>query len=317
MIWVTWRQHRGEASIVAAVLALLAIFLLRTGLDMASGFQQSGLADCLTQAAATGARGACSDLTTAFKNEFGFLYGLSFWLSVLLALLGVLVGAPLVARELEEHTHLMVWTQSITRSRWLAVKLSVVLGAGLLASGALMALLIWWYVPFAQVDGRFTPTAFDFEGPVWLAATVLVLAVGILAGALTRHTVVAMFITLVLFLGIRLPVEFFLRPNYEPAITLTWPLNGQDPGTVSAVDWTLSRGWLDAQGKEFTNLRCAANANQTVTQCLQSQGDRGYYVTYQPADRFWTFQWIETSIYLACAALALGAAVWLVRRRLN
>jgi len=40
-------------------------------------------------------------------------------------------------------------------------------------------------------------------------------------------------------------------------------------------------------------------------------------VSYQPADRFWTFQWIETGIYLGFAALALVAALWLVRSRLN
>ena len=37
--------------------------------------------------------------------------------------------------------------------------------------------------------------------------------------------------------------------------------------------------------------------------------------TYQPANRYWTFQWLETSIYLA-AALALGwFCFWWIRRR--
>ena len=38
------------------------------------------------------------------------------------------------------------------------------------------------------------------------------------------------------------------------------------------------------------------------------------FVSYQPADRFWTFQWIETGIYLGFSLLALCAAFWLVRR---
>jgi acyl-coenzyme A synthetase/AMP-(fatty) acid ligase len=49
---------------------------------------------------------------------------------------------------------------------------------------------------------------------------------------------------------------------------------------------------------------------------MEADGYRGNYLSYQPADRFWTFQWIETSIYLAISALALGATFWLVRRRL-
>ena len=38
-------------------------------------------------------------------------------------------------------------------------------------------------------------------------------------------------------------------------------------------------------------------------------------VTYQPADRYWAFQWTELAVY-GVAALLLGAfCVWWVRRR--
>jgi hypothetical protein len=49
---------------------------------------------------------------------------------------------------------------------------------------------------------------------------------------------------------------------------------------------------------------------------MQASGYRSNYLSYQPADRFWTFQWIETGIYLAISALAIGATFWLVRRRM-
>jgi hypothetical protein len=39
------------------------------------------------------------------------------------------------------------------------------------------------------------------------------------------------------------------------------------------------------------------------------------WISYQPASRFWTFQFIEAGLYVALAVLALGAAVWLLRRR--
>ena len=42
------------------------------------------------------------------------------------ALIGMFWGAPLVARELETGTFRLAWTQSVTRTRWLAVKLGVV-----------------------------------------------------------------------------------------------------------------------------------------------------------------------------------------------
>jgi hypothetical protein len=52
-------------------------------------------------------------------------------------------------------------------------------------------------------------------------------------------------------------------------------------------------------------------------QCAKDEGYRGFYLAYQPADRFWTFQWIETGIYLAISALALAVTVLLVRRRVG
>ena len=37
--------------------------------------------------------------------------------------------------------------------------------------------------------------------------------------------------------------------------------------------------------------------------------------TYQPAGWFWTFQLIEAVLYLAITAAAVGATIWLLRRR--
>ncbi len=38
-------------------------------------------------------------------------------------------------------------------------------------------------------------------------------------------------------------------------------------------------------------------------------------ITYQPADRFWPFQFIEAGIFVAITLAALGTAVWLLHRR--
>ena len=47
--------------------------------------------------------------------------------SILLApaVIGLFWGAPLIARELETGTSALAWNQSVTRTRWLAVKLTV------------------------------------------------------------------------------------------------------------------------------------------------------------------------------------------------
>ena len=40
-----------------------------------------------------------------------------------------------------------------------------------------------------------------------------------------------------------------------------------------------------------------------------------YWVSYQPASRFWPFQWIEGGWLLALSVLLIAATIWLVRHR--
>lgn len=317
MIWVTWRQNRTEGFVVLGVLVLISIFLLITGLNMAHDFQQSGLSTCL--ATSPQPLRSCGPLGALFLNQYGPLIPFAFALLILPILLGALVGAPLVAREYEQHTHQLAWMQSITRIRWLTAKVILVLGTSLLVALVLMVLLTWWYSPFSQLSGSFNQVAFDFSGPVLLASTALALALGIFVGTLTRRTVLAIFLTLALIVAIRLPVEFVLRPNYEPQITVTWPLAQIDhpPIMLGKDDWDLGQGFLDPQGNKTNRISCNGPQQQTPLQCMEADGYRGNYLSYQPADRFWPFQWIETSIYLAFALVALGATFFLVKRRLN
>lgn len=115
-------------------------------------------------------------------------------------------------------------------------------------------------------------------------------------------------------MAIRAPVELLWRPNFEPSITITWPI-GQPTPALSSQDWRVASGFINAQGDKTNSLN-GCKSNQTIVQCLQANGAQANYITYQPADRFWTFQWIETGIYLAISVLALGLTFWWVRRRI-
>jgi hypothetical protein len=325
MIWLTWRQHRSEALLAFGVLAVGSVFLLITGLSMAHTFQVSSLGACLAQHPDSSTSGPCGFLAGQFLNQYAPFIPFAAALLLLPILLGVMVGAPLVAREYEERTRLLLWMQSITRTRWITVTLALVMGAGLLASAILFALLSWWYHPLDLLLGKFNQVAFDFTGPVFLASSVMALAVGIAAGALTRRTVLAIFLTLALIAAIRIVVEFNLRPNYQPQIVVTWPFAqgsnmslGQDhpPITLGKEDWQIGNGFLDAQGNRTNGIRCNIPNATSPLQCAQAGGYRGNYLAYQPASRFWTFQWIETGIYFAISLLALGVTVWVVRRRI-
>ena len=59
---------------------------------------------------------------------------------------GVFWGAPMIARELEAGTSRLVWTQSVTRTRWLATKLGVA-GVGAAVVGLVGLVLTWWCAP--------------------------------------------------------------------------------------------------------------------------------------------------------------------------
>jgi hypothetical protein len=316
MTWVIWRQHRAESLILLVVLAVIGVFLLMTGLGLANSFQQLGQNHCLGLNSVSSKGGPCAVLVQEFFNQYRFVQVGALVLLALQLLLGALVGAPLLTREVEQRTHLLIWTQSITRTRWLAVTLPLVLGAGLLASGALLAGLSWWHDPWAQYEGSFGTSIYDTSGPVWVATTLLALALGIFAGALTRRTVAAIFLTIALFVAIRVPVEFLWRPTFEPPVTVTSALDQPNPLALSQQDWIISQGFIDARGNRSTTFTGNCTEEETATQCLQANGVQAQYVTYQPADRVWTFQWIEAGIYGGFAALALCATFWLVRRRL-
>jgi hypothetical protein len=324
MIWLTWRQHRSEALLALGVLAVGSVYLLITGLNMAHTLQDSGLGACLAQHPDSGTSGPCRFLATEFLTQYAPFFPFAFALLLLPILLGVMVGAPLVAREYEQRTRLLLWMQSITHMRWLVVTLALVLGAGLLAAGGLLALLNWWYHPLDQLIGKFNEVTFDFTGPVFLASSLMCLAVGIAVGTLTRRTVLAIFLTLALIVAIRIVVEFNLRPNYQPQVVVTWPMaqnlslgNDTPPITLGREDWQIGSGFLDPQGNRTRSISCNEPNPTSPLQCAKDAGYRGNYLAYQPASRFWTFQWIETGIYLAISALALGLTVWWVRRRME
>jgi hypothetical protein len=157
-----------------------------------------------------------------------------------------------------------------------------------------------------------------------IAATVMALAVGIAAGAVTHRTVAAIFVTLALLVAIHVLVEFNLRPNYEPPIVVTWPFGDLGPQsfnppiTLGREDWNLGGGFLDPHGNRTNSIYCTLPQDAGMPiQCEKDEGYRGHYLAYQPAERFWTFQWIETGIYLAISALAVVVTVLLVRRRVG
>ena len=92
MTWVSWRQQRTETLIAAAILTLLALLLVPTGIQMAGAYHHDGLSACLGQNPTE----SCSRAIDSFSSRFGKLGSLTDWLTLVPGLVGALLAAPFV-----------------------------------------------------------------------------------------------------------------------------------------------------------------------------------------------------------------------------
>ncbi len=131
---------------------------------------------------------------------------------LLLVLIGVLVGAPLVAREVEQRTHLVSWTQSIARRRWYLTNIGV-LGASLVTVGA-VAGFVNDRVQIPLTRGGLTSSRWPWFFSIDLAPTAMILlafALAVAAGAILRRTIAAIGASLVGFLFLFLVTGWAVR----------------------------------------------------------------------------------------------------------
>ena len=75
-----------------------------------------------------------------------------------------------------------------------------------------------------------------------------------------------------------------------------------------------SRPAASSTGSALRCRRRRAGAPNGFAQCLAQHGYT-QWTSYQPASRFWPFQWIEAGWLLALSALLIAVTIWLVRRR--
>ena len=217
MIRFTWLRFRAQAAVVFGALAALAVVLAVTGWHLARLYD--------TTAAACQARGDCAAAMSAFASSDSGLQ--SFVKLVLLAapaLIGMFWGAPLIAREFETGTFRLAWTQDVTPTRWLAVKLGVVGLASVAAAGLLSVMVTWWSSPIdkALMDQWAVFTQRDIT-PIGYAA--FAFALGVTAGMLIRRTVPAMAITLAVFAAVQVVMPLWIRPRLITPVRTTSPLN--------------------------------------------------------------------------------------------
>ena len=326
MAWVTWRQHRLALAGVAAVFGAAATYLLITGLPIHSAY-----------AAVTACHPAKSSICQQVAQDFlnrhlsGVLVTAGF-MQALPVLVGAFVGAPLLARELETGTFRYAWTQGFGRTRWTVAKLAVLAIAVTIAAAAFGALFSWYYQPVIGAGGGdggpLRPIIFDLRGVALPAWTLAAFAIGALTGILIRRVIPAILATLALWIVLAFLTGTYLRPHYEAALvthTANPPagalvinqglFRGGKPASLDMINQTLSA--VDVQALTPTLFHAGPSSPPNFGDPVQYLIQHGYtqITTYQPASRFWRFQWIEGSWLLALSLLLLAATISRVRRR--
>ncbi|HUC27578.1 MAG TPA: ABC transporter permease subunit [Streptosporangiaceae bacterium] len=336
MIWLAWRQFRAQAIVASAALVAVAMALLGTGPHLVSLFDSSGLATC---------QSGCGTDAGNFINQVKgsttelIFYGGVFLVYAVPALIGLFWGAPLVAREFEAGTFRLAWSQSVTRARWIAVKLGLICLAGMATAGLLSLMTAWWASPLYQAAqkagqnslsiNRLAPPLFGATGvaPIGYAAFGFVL--GVTIGVLIRRTLPAMAVTLAIFAVIQIFWPTVVRPHLIPPVRSVQALStanfdgittlsgGQFVLSVTSVSglpggWFISSQPITAAGHAITTSPACVSKNNFIA-CLADHGVK-LAVRYQPASRYWAFQWLDTGIFLVLGA-GLGAlCYWRVRR---
>jgi hypothetical protein len=139
--------------------------------------------------------------------------------------------------------------------------------------------------------------------------TVFAVALGTFAGTVSRKVLPAMALTLVGFIGARIAVEL-ARPNFLPPVERRFPVVAYLFPNPMRSDWILDRDVYDGTGQVVVG-----GGDIFCDPPCPDYGEDWYNVhLYQPAGRFWLFQYIETGLFAALAMVLLAWAVHRVRR---
>jgi ABC-type transport system involved in multi-copper enzyme maturation permease subunit len=333
MMWLTWRQFRGQLLTAVAILVALTAYLLYLGQAMRGSYNT----DILGCVPADGCN--LTAVKDRFLREYGsFVTMTGVLLNVVPAIIGIFWGAPLITRELEANTQRLVWNQSVTRRRWLGVKLAIIALASAAVTGAFSILLTWAASRYDQVQGnRFFALSFASRNVVPLGYAVFAFVLGTTLGLLIRRTLPAMAATLIIIAVVQVLVSAVARPhlqtpvtekvafsagainehNANPMIPRDEPLQVDSYTIPGAMMLTSSSYLLNASGEkvyasQVQNCLNPQDNSDSTLDCI-AQRNLHFEVSYQPANRYWPFQWRELAGYLALTLLLSGFVLWRIR----
>ena len=333
MIRFAWLQFRMQAAIAAGALAIVAVVLALTGPNLVHLYDTT-IANCA-------AHHDCSTATTDFTNTDGPLQVfLDFLVLVAPLLIGMFWGAPLVSSEFEAGTFRLAWTQGVTRTRWLAVKLGLGVFASAAIAGLLSLMVSWWSSQLDHVNADpFNSLRFGVRDVVPIGYAAFAFALGLTAGLLFRRMLPAMLTALFGFVAAREVVTAWVRPYLLTPLHKSLPITSAtpvsidqtSPGIIRAFEstrgislpdaWVYSVKIVDQAGHTprapFLNRACPLGNYGPLDprDCTARLAAKFHQlVTYQPGSHYWLMQWYELAIFLGLSIVLSGFCFWWIRR---
>ncbi|MBL1115595.1 translation initiation factor IF-2 [Streptomyces sp. 110] len=331
LVWLVARQHRAALWAGLAVVVAIAAYIVWQRAEMV-GYMRAhdilGCADWDAEALCHGREISPQEGTNPTAEAFRHLMdtyrtpllNTGRLLIALPVLIGVFVGAPLFARELETGTHQVVWTQSVGRTRWLIAKLALPLVAVTAGTAVLAVLYTWWWraarIQFQDIAWG-TAVPFDATGPAAVALAPLSFLLGAAAGLLLRRTVPAMVVTLGATAGVQYGLDA-LRPHLMTPRTIVSALSEDTSPQVYVNAWRgMGNGYLSRSGAKIPLDSCSsATGAHGWERCFARLGaTKRWYEELHPASHYWPMQWMQAGICLAAAVALAALCLWWIGRR--
>ena len=320
---VVWLQHRNAFLGMLALYFACAVAILVGERSARSMFATYVADHCLTGRI----QAVCPTISNNFADMTDPFSAMLFVLEILPVIVGVFLGAPLVARELESGTYRFTFSQATSRTRYVVATIAM-LGAFVAAGGVVLGLLIsGWAHPVEVVDVGETiwlPGNFVTSWLLLAAWSLLGLAVGAFIGTIMRKTVSAMATALVVVGGlVTAAIAAGVRElvSIAPRVSTTITPHGLGVGAIGRQAYTgegprgawLIRAWMTGphgkalSPKQSTRMLALLSANKTSSGSalhLLALHHVSYWVSYQPASRFPLFQGIAGAILVLFAVVA-------------
>jgi ABC-type transport system involved in multi-copper enzyme maturation permease subunit len=330
MIWASLRLQRLQLLTLLGtlVVGVGVIVLLRS--NMIDAINSSQLAQCVTRAieecaAPAGAQKAFrAEWSTPLETAQLLIIGLP-------ALIGVFIGAPLFALELEQGTHVLAFTQSVGRTRWMFSKLVVALVPALVVLVVLQQLVGAWLEAAGTLgpllNGPFNRVNFAIQDVSPVGYALFAFALGTFLGAMARRTLVAMTAGLAAFVVVRFTLSGMVN-SLVPAERREAPVGSSE--NLRENDLVLESGWLDASGQAVPydkavalNQACkstppgsgTASTQEEFLACLPKSGLARKYALVIPESQAWQVHLVDVAIFGVLAVLLLAGTAWALRRQ--